>query len=106
MRPMSNGSHSVKAPASADHVPEGGDGSIVSRARLGLGIVRGRARAIVQFAWLPAFQFGLGGLFYISGKRNVPHDFMEIFCQVLAVVILGTSGPDASDVGREVRQAR
>jgi hypothetical protein len=53
--------------------------------------VRDRARAILQFAWVPAFPFGLGGLFYLWGKRNVPHDFMEISCQVLAVVILAVA---------------
>ncbi len=45
----------------------------------------------MQFAWVPALPFGLGGLFYLWGKRDVPHDFMEISCQVLAVVILAVA---------------
>ena len=53
--------------------------------------MRERARAIVQFAWMPAFPFCLGGLFVLWGKRDVPHDFMEISCQVLAVVILAVA---------------
>jgi len=88
VRAMSHGSHSAKGAAGADDVPERGVGSIGRRARLRLGIVRERAVAILQFAWVPAFPFGLGGLFSLGGKRDVPHDFMEISCQVLAVVIL------------------
>jgi hypothetical protein len=62
-----------------------------SHSRLKSGIVRERARASWQVVWVPAFPFGLGGLFYLWGKRDVPHDFMEISCQVLAVVILAVA---------------
>ncbi len=91
VRPMSNVSYPAKGPAGVDHVAARGDGSIVCRVRLGLGIVRDRARAIVQFAWLPAAPFIVGVLFDVQGKRNVPHDFMEISSQVLAVVILAVA---------------
>jgi hypothetical protein len=72
VRAMSSGSHSAKDRPGADDLRE-------------------RARATWQVVWVPVFPFVLGGLFYLWGKRNVPHDFMEICCQVLAVVILAVA---------------
>ena len=71
--------------------PQPGDGAASPQptaARRYLVMARAYPWAFARSLGTPALPFFIGLTLYLSGTRAVPHDFMGISCQVLAVLIL------------------
>jgi hypothetical protein len=85
-RPMSNGNDPQLGDSAAPPQPSDSDEPTVAR-RYWL-MVRAHPRAFASSLVTLALPFFIGLALDLNGTRTVPRDFMEISCQVMAVLIL------------------
>jgi hypothetical protein len=80
--------HNDPQPSSDAASPQRSDGDEPTAARRYWLLARAYPRAFASSLGTLALPFFIGLILYLGGARTVPHDFMGISCQVLAVLIL------------------